>query len=361
MNPMTLVLGGIYILSLLVFFLIAIGLWLRSRKLTSTFTRYGMLAGVGLIVTEILAFFTIPGGVQSALPFIFLIDCIAFFRLLAFTAAGMYCCAKLGIAPFRMFARHMWTFETADHSTDTDAPNSNFAPIPDDSAPANNTVFNEVEELAPPSERSTEITVEPTADPPVFSGDVAVDPAENDDIPEEEVPSIVTSPSELLVEQPLPPTSLWHYWLATLSVVALACLYSAVLFLITKPAMSNQAQELFGSLEAGEASILYTVILGVAFAYAEEIAFRLGIQNIVAYGIDKSRQRYWLAILLTTVLWTIGHTGTLDPEWVKLSQIFPIGLMLGWLFRRHGIESAFIAHALFNVIMSLFGESLIVT
>jgi membrane protease YdiL (CAAX protease family) len=58
-------------------------------------------------------------------------------------------------------------------------------------------------------------------------------------------------------------------------------------------------------------------------------------------------------IELTTVVWTLGHLGSLDPDWVKLAQIFPTGLALGWLYRRQGAESAIAAHALFNVLGAL--------
>ena len=89
------------------------------------------------------------------------------------------------------------------------------------------------------------------------------------------------------------------------------------------------------------------------FAIGEEIIFRLGIQSFLVKYLKLEGQSYWIAILITSALWTIGHAGTLQPEWVKLAQIFPVGLMLGWLFRKYGAESTILAHGLFNILMLL--------
>ena len=76
-----------------------------------------------------------------------------------------------------------------------------------------------------------------------------------------------------------------------------------------------------------------------------------GIQSFLAHYLKWQGNRYWAAIALTSLLWTLGHAGMLDPGWVKLAQIFPVGLMLGWLFRRHGVEACMLTHGLFNVTM----------
>ncbi len=65
------------------------------------------------------------------------------------------------------------------------------------------------------------------------------------------------------------------------------------------------------------------------------------------------RYGYATAIVLTAALWSLGHVGALNPDWVKLAQIFPLGLALGWLYRRQGTESTIMVHALFNVLGGL--------
>jgi len=85
-------------------------------------------------------------------------------------------------------------------------------------------------------------------------------------------------------------------------------------------------------------------------AVGEELVFRLGIQNFLAALCNWWGRNYWLAIVATSALWTLGHAGALDPDWVKFLQVFPAGVALGWLFRKHGIESCIAVHVLFNVL-----------
>ena len=89
-------------------------------------------------------------------------------------------------------------------------------------------------------------------------------------------------------------------------------------------------------------------ILGQApFALGEEIIYRLGIQS---YLRSRFNFKYgsWLAILISSLLWTLGHYGRVDPSWLVYLQLFPIGIGLGVLQHKYGIESNFIAHTLFN-------------
>ena len=84
----------------------------------------------------------------------------------------------------------------------------------------------------------------------------------------------------------------------------------------------------------------------------EELTFRLAIQNQLAHLFGWDDRKYWRTIVLTTLLWTLLHAGAVDPDWVKFLQVFPLGLALGWMFRRYGIESCMAAHVLLNVLAS---------
>lgn len=143
------------------------------------------------------------------------------------------------------------------------------------------------------------------------------------------------------------------FMIPTLAVATLSILYSIILFKFTNPEIASSMKSLFdGEMKAENYSAANFVFFLVA-AFGEEIIYRLGIQNYLAIHLNWRHSRYWLAILVTSILWTIGHTGTLNPNWVKFAQIFPIGLLLGWLFRKYGIISCILAHGLFNVIIPL--------
>ena len=145
------------------------------------------------------------------------------------------------------------------------------------------------------------------------------------------------------------------YVLATICVVLGFVVFSFVLFKITSPEIAESLKELSDTEKARtgigpEPSIGMAIYL-LEFAFAEEITFRLGIQNYLARIFHLDGRKYWLAIILASALWSLAHIGVLTPDWVKLVQIFPLGLGLGYLSRRFGIESSIFAHSAFNLVM----------
>jgi membrane protease YdiL (CAAX protease family) len=139
--------------------------------------------------------------------------------------------------------------------------------------------------------------------------------------------------------------------------------FSVILFKLTAPHLSDFVKELLKLQGAkprmgNEPSVLMALIL-IAFAFGEEILFRLGIQNFLAKQFRLNGNRYWIAVVVTSGIWSLGHANTLNPEWVKMVQIFPLGIALGFLFKRYGLESCIIAHGIFNLIMMGLGPDLI--
>jgi membrane protease YdiL (CAAX protease family) len=164
------------------------------------------------------------------------------------------------------------------------------------------------------------------------------------------VSALATAPE---ASMPLVPPSIpWpRYWLTIAGLALAAVAYSAVLFLIAHPQIGLFARDLVSS----DVQVLtpLTLVIILEFAFAEELIFRLGIQNYLGAKLINKRYGYAGAIVLTAALWTLGHVGSLDPDWVKLAQVFPLGLALGWLYRKYGIESTILVHGLFNVVGAL--------
>lgn len=129
------------------------------------------------------------------------------------------------------------------------------------------------------------------------------------------------------------------------------CVYTGVLFWAFTPELSDVAERFFAEPEEvnGSDSLVIGLIAVSVVALEEELVYRLGIQNFVARIFGWWDRRYWLAILISATIWSVGHVGVLEPAWVKLAQIFPVGLVLGWLVRKHGIEACIVAHVVFNI------------
>jgi membrane protease YdiL (CAAX protease family) len=149
-----------------------------------------------------------------------------------------------------------------------------------------------------------------------------------------------------------PPSIHWpRYGLNIIGVSVGAVIYSAVLFHFTQPRPGLIAQN--PAISVAESLTPTTLVVLLEFAFVEELIFRLGIQNYLGAKLIKRRYGYAVAIVMTAGLWSLGHIGSLNPDWVKLAQILPLGLALGWLYRRQGTESSIMAHALFNVLGGL--------
>jgi len=153
------------------------------------------------------------------------------------------------------------------------------------------------------------------------------------------------------------------FFMCVATVAALSVGYSVVLFTLISPSPSEFLRGLSESQSArfglGGGPSLLTAVVVLEFAFAEEIIFRLGIQNYLARIFRLQGGRYWIAIVLTASFWSLGHANTLDPEWVKVAQVFPLGLSLGFVFRRYGTETCIFIHGAFNLIMMCLGSHLI--
>lgn len=155
------------------------------------------------------------------------------------------------------------------------------------------------------------------------------------------------------------------FLVSTLATIVLAVGYSVVLFKLTSPQISEWLKQLSGQqaakLGGSTRPSLLTALVVLKFAFAEEIIFRLGIQNYLAKQFKLHGRRYWISIVLTTLFWSLAHANMLDPEWVKIAQVIPLGLALGFLFRRYGAETCIVVHGVFNVAMTFLSPYLITT
>ena len=105
----------------------------------------------------------------------------------------------------------------------------------------------------------------------------------------------------------------------------------------------------------------------------EELLLRWGMMSLMVWGLWRVLQRrsskphpalFWAAIVLSALLFGLGHLpaakamlGLLAPEviaYVLLGNLV-FGLLAGWLFWRHGLEAAMLAHALAHGLAMLAG------
>lgn len=148
------------------------------------------------------------------------------------------------------------------------------------------------------------------------------------------------------------------YVIYTLLVIITSVLFSVILFKITLPNPSEAIRSILGEDSSQINKVTPTlplICLVLSAVITEELVFRFVIQNYIAKVFKLNNNKYWLAIIFSAFLWAIAHGNTLDPEWIKFAQIFPIGLALGALYKKFGLECCIFAHGGFNIIMMFIG------
>lgn len=310
---MTVALGCIYGLTMLFFAIAFLVEWIKSRNEIKKYLTYGAWFGFTVIGLDLFIAAITPSVWSSSLLVALIAEPIALLRIIGFTMLGMYYAAGLGYPSFPILLKKF---------------------------------------KIPSAEEGLNLVTQ----------------IENNEISQENQDSSLSSTQDdNAVVKPPPAVDLlisinWkEYFIKVLGVSAISIVYSIVLFLLTKPHMSELVQQKFGSSteNLGGAVTIQGILLFLEVAIAEEIVFRLGIQNFLAKHLNLQNNNYWIAIVITSVLWTLGHAGVLEPEWVKFAQIFPVGLLLGWLYKKLGAESTILAHGIFNFILAFMAVNLI--
>ena len=306
-----------YAAVMLLFCIVSLAAWVRSRTQVRKFWKHGIGVGVILVGFEVLTLALTP-TVWVPLPALRIWACgLDFLKMVGFTTLGMYYCMAMGWPSFPILLKRFTVAETFDVGSPLRA-------IPDVTLPAAQMVCTTPES---PCDSSPDPVV-PT-DSPVVNVDTA-------------------SPAT-------PEVSSGTAIVSALVVSGVCVIYSVLLFWLVSPQVSTGRRIAFATdgVESAQTVTVQVVLFLLLVALGEEIIFRLGMQSFLAKHLRLRQDRYWIAIVITTAIWTMGHAGALEPAWVKLAQIFPLGLLLGWLCRRYGVESSILAHATFNVALAL--------
>lgn len=320
---MIVALGCVYGLGMAFFLIAFLVEWIKSRRENKRYLKYGVLFGMVVVGVDLLTVAITPSAWDSSLLVALVAEPIVLIRLIGFTMLGMYYAALSGYPSFPLLLRK---FKLAPPAEDTTSV------VPTE----NPTTATDEKEVPPPDEN------------PAISS-VQAENLSQDQSPERPA-------QDLLIE-----VNWKDYCIKVLGASILGILYSSVLFLLTAPQMSEMAQQQFGvsSVALGTPVTIQVILVMFEVAIAEEIVFRLGIQNFLVKHLKLQNSNDWIAILITSALWTLGHAGVLEPEWVKLAQIFPVGLMLGWLYKRYGAESTMLVHGIFNFVLIFLSAYLI--
>ena len=148
--------------------------------------------------------------------------------------------------------------------------------------------------------------------------------------------------------------------------MALGLIFAIVVVVLDLAFMPLLGEE-FAEMVAQEVNLLAQLGLGMLFGgITEELLLRWGVMSFLVWlgwrllgrsGHSPSSPIIWIAIILSAILFGIGHLPALAAM-VPLTTIIVVrtvllnaigGLFFGWLFWRYSLEAAMVAHAFTHV------------
>ena len=135
--------------------------------------------------------------------------------------------------------------------------------------------------------------------------------------------------------------------LKTLSVLLI---WTFVIFYVFKPTASDSLNILIP--DQGRAVQLVYILLNILVIapISEEIFFRQFSMGIFAKWFGVSRLAIFFNIGLSSIIFSLSHLNMLTNNWIKMAQVFPLGIALGYVYLKKGLEHCIVLHLLFNLI-----------
>jgi membrane protease YdiL (CAAX protease family) len=130
-------------------------------------------------------------------------------------------------------------------------------------------------------------------------------------------------------------------------------------FHVSEPPANPELIDLFPAIaRMSSASLAFPIgCLAVAAAVTEELIFRGGILGFLLRISHNQPLLAWVFIVAVALLWALLHIPNTDHPFLKVLQIFILGIVLGGMTRRWGLGSAISAHVTLNAgaaVLSIF-------
>jgi hypothetical protein len=96
---------------------------------------------------------------------------------------------------------------------------------------------------------------------------------------------------------------------------------------------------------------LATLFLAILAAVNEELLFRLFVIPLFVFLGKKWEHRWLIGVAASSALWASTHSIAAGLDWVRYIQVFPLGLVLGYTFKKRGFLSCVIIHVSSNILI----------
>ncbi|HOB20718.1 MAG TPA: CPBP family intramembrane metalloprotease [Candidatus Atribacteria bacterium] len=96
-------------------------------------------------------------------------------------------------------------------------------------------------------------------------------------------------------------------------------------------------------------AVLYNIMTASVMApIQEEILYRHFAMGILYRWFGRGRVAVVFNIIITGTVFAAAHVGVVTNDWVKVLQILPLGILLGLIYHKRGLENSILAHSAFN-------------
>lgn len=144
------------------------------------------------------------------------------------------------------------------------------------------------------------------------------------------------------------------YWMDILiTCVIFICLTEFLVYVI-HPVTSDQGRKISGLMLSYYVSKdVGAFHIASCAPWVEEVTCRFFWPVLLLYLFRNMRFKWVYTIVITSTIWSIAHAGMLNPEWMRFIQIFIYGLLLGWLFKKRGLEACLASHLISNILLTV--------
>jgi membrane protease YdiL (CAAX protease family) len=149
-------------------------------------------------------------------------------------------------------------------------------------------------------------------------------------------------------------------WKWVLLMGVLVNLYTYGIFAIFRARMTESFKLEFLKPEFDTpAFVILILLISAAAPFYEEVVFRLGLQNLIALFLRRHGISASWAIIVSAAVWAFGHTGLVAPVGTKELQIFGVGIVLGKVMQKIGLEGCIVVHLMLNLLSVLYAPTVV--
>ena len=130
---------------------------------------------------------------------------------------------------------------------------------------------------------------------------------------------------------------------AILTVGVLVFISLFVMFLYNSSIISHTIDNRF-------IAMIDSLTRGFIISVTEEIVYRLFLIGLFIHWLSRLKWSHTFSIILASIVWASIHPNAFEYGGLKFIQIMLIGVVLGILMEKKGIEACMLSHWIFNIL-----------